>query len=127
MRAAASAVLGSSQRAPPPETQKIFAHFELNLNRMVDLARSAGAEVVFITPVSNIASCSPFKSQPRAGLERDAAKRFGALMQAGTEASDAEDWQRATLLFEQAREIDDRYAELHYRLGLALFQIERYE
>ena len=38
-------------------------------NCMVDIARSVGAEVLLVTPASNLRHCAPFKSEHRAGLD----------------------------------------------------------
>jgi tetratricopeptide (TPR) repeat protein len=84
-----------------------FEHFRYNLNRMVDLARSKGAQVVFIAPVSNLKDSSPFKSEP---LQLDAAAAASA---------DAGDWDAAVA-------IHPRHAGLHYELGRALYALERY-
>ena len=42
--------------------KQILEHYEWNLHKMVDLARSVGAKVVFIKPASNLKDSSPFKS-----------------------------------------------------------------
>ncbi len=42
--------------------QKVLNHYEFNLNRMVAIARDAGAQIVFIDPASNEKDCSPFKT-----------------------------------------------------------------
>ena len=44
--------------------KKIVGHYELSLDRMVTLARSAGAEIVFVRPACKLLHCSPFKSVP---------------------------------------------------------------
>ncbi len=48
--------------------EAVAAHFRFNLNRMIDRAERAGARVLLVTPVSNLADFSPFKSQSTAGL-----------------------------------------------------------
>ena len=50
--------------------RKVLAHYRFNLERMTDIARSAGAQVIFVTPASNLRSCAPFKSESRKGLPR---------------------------------------------------------
>lgn len=41
----------------------VVGHYERNLLRMIWIAESAGAEIVFVTPASNEKDCSPFKSE----------------------------------------------------------------
>jgi len=48
--------------------EQVIEHFRYNLVRMIDVARSAGAEVLLISPASNLRSASPFKSEHREGL-----------------------------------------------------------
>ncbi len=92
--------------------QQVFEHFRYNLNRMVDIARASGAAIVFVTPASNLAGCSPFKSEPSTN-----AAELDALLDAATSV---EDWTAAVA-------VDPRYAESHYRLGLALLEAGRYD
>jgi hypothetical protein len=47
----------------------VAAHMRFNLRRMVDLAEKAGARILFVTPASNLAAFSPFKSQSSEGLD----------------------------------------------------------
>jgi hypothetical protein len=49
---------------------QILLHYRISLARMVDIARSAGAEVIFVTPASNPRDWTPFKSQHTDGLGR---------------------------------------------------------
>ena len=49
-------------------SNKVAEHFQFNLNRMVEIAQSCGAKIVFITPAANLADCSPFKSEFRDGF-----------------------------------------------------------
>src|SRR5690606_4964545 len=43
--------------------EQVLAHFELNLVRMAQIARSCGAELVLVVPAVNLKDCSPFKSE----------------------------------------------------------------
>ena len=47
---------------------QVLAHFEEALNRIVDIAATAGADVIFVDPASNLKDYSPFKNQHRSGL-----------------------------------------------------------
>jgi tetratricopeptide (TPR) repeat protein len=102
-----------------------FEHFRYNLNRMVDLARSSGARVVLITPVSNLKDSSPFKSEPSA-LEPAASNRRREVEAAASAAAGSDDWEKAARLYAEAVAIDNRDAGLHYQLGRALYQLQRY-
>ena len=49
--------------------ENILEHYRLSLERMVALARSVDAEVIFVTPASSQNDCTPFKSQHTPGLD----------------------------------------------------------
>jgi len=46
-----------------PLHAKIHQEYRENLNSMVNMAQSAGAQVVLITPASSLRNCRPFKSE----------------------------------------------------------------
>tara|TARA_R110002049_G_scaffold4601_5_gene32731 strand:+ start:1019799 stop:1021730 length:1932 start_codon:yes stop_codon:yes gene_type:complete len=48
----------------------VVRHYTANLHRMVAIAETAGAKIVFVTPASNEMDCSPFKSEPHADSHR---------------------------------------------------------
>ena len=107
--------------------ERAIAHFRFNLDRMIDIARSAGAEVLLVTPASNLKDCSPFKSEHRDDLGSSEMERFGALYKAAEQAREAGELEQALESLDEAATIDDRYAELHYRRGRLLVELERYE
>lgn len=98
----------------------VLEHFELNLRRMVRIARDHGAEVVFVQPVSNVADFSPFRSQHSPDLDPTAVTRFTDLLQASRQRLDSRDAAGAVAALREAVEIDPRHAEAWFRLGRAL-------
>ena len=106
---------------------QVFRHFELNLNRMIDIAWAVGAQVVLVTPAGNLRDCGPFKSEHRSGLTHADAERFGALLDAAA-AARADDYpQRALAALDAAVALDNRHAEAHYQRGRALVELGRHE
>jgi len=105
----------------------ILQHYRISLERMVELARSVGAKVVFVTPASNLKDCTPFKSQHSDGLDAAAQQRSEKLLEAAKEALGREDWQAALSSLDTALAFDPRDAELLYRRGQALFALGRYD
>ncbi|MHB8902100.1 MAG: tetratricopeptide repeat protein [Thermoguttaceae bacterium] len=106
--------------------QQVLDHYRYNLGRIVEIARSAGAEVVFVTPASNLLDCSPFKSEHRSGLGLPERSRWDALFQDAEKAIRQARWDDAVTALDEAATIDDRYAHLHYFRGRALYQLGRY-
>ena len=107
--------------------RQIITHYRLNLMRMVRIARSADADIVFVQPAINIKDMSPFKSEHRDGLDEQAQQDWEALYQRAADLQEAGDLPGSLRVYQQAREIDDRYADVHYRIGQALFSLGRYE
>ena len=107
--------------------QQIITHYGLEMQRMVRIARSADAGIIFIKPAINLKDMSPFKSEHRKGLDEQARKDWQALYQRAAGLDEAGNVTGALALYRQALPIDDRYAELHYRIGRALFRLKRYK
>jgi tetratricopeptide (TPR) repeat protein len=106
---------------------RVVEHFRYNLARMIDVARLAGAEVVVVTPATNLRDCSPFKSEHRAGLSRDDRKRFVAELEKARAAHKSERWKEALAAVDAAIGIDERFADAHYVRGQILEGLARYQ
>jgi tetratricopeptide (TPR) repeat protein len=106
--------------------KQVIEHYRYNLVRMIDIARSAGAEVLLITPASNLSGASPFKSEHRAGLTEAEMNRWLELYRSSQQVLGQQDPAGALRLLDQAAKIDDRYAFLHFIRGLALERMGRY-
>ncbi len=107
--------------------EQILMHYRISLERMADIARSAGAEVVFVTPASNLRDSSPFKSEHTEGLDKTAEGRSAALLANARELIRQSEWSQSVELLDQALAIDPEYAELHYQRGSSLMALGRYE
>jgi tetratricopeptide (TPR) repeat protein len=106
--------------------QHILTHYRLNLLRMLKLARSVDADILFVQPAVNLKDMSPFKSAHRDGLNEAALQAWQALYTRAGELQAAGDAAAALAVYREALTIDDRYAELHYRMGHVLFSLGRY-
>jgi tetratricopeptide (TPR) repeat protein len=106
--------------------EQVLGHYRLSLTRMVRIAESAGADVMFVTPASNLKNCSPFKSQHTDGLgESDRARSKELLVRAHGRIRDSK-WRLALELLDEAIAVDPRFAELHYRRGKALLALDEH-
>ncbi len=110
-----------------PLKEQILAHFRFNLGRMASLARSAGADILFIQPPVNLKDFSPFKSQHRENLTEERLDEWNRLVDQGARAMSAGKHREARHAYEQAAQIDDRYAQLHYDLGRTLFALKEFD
>lgn len=105
---------------------QVIEHLRFNLTRCVGLARHAGARVVLVTPASNLRECSPFKSEHRADLPEAERQRWTTLVDNATSAHERGAHAHALQLVENAAQIDDRHAALHYLRGQFLYALERF-
>jgi tetratricopeptide (TPR) repeat protein len=106
---------------------QILNHYSFNLERMVLLAEEAGAGIIFVTPVVNLKDVSPFKSEFKEGLSAQAMDLFNGLLEKGIKLHEEGNPSGALQVYKQAFEIDNRYAELYFRIGRALFDLKGYE
>lgn len=102
-------------------------HYRHNLTRMVELAGSAGAEVLIVVPAANLRNCSPFKSQHRAGLLPKDLARWQEHFDRAEAYRAAGNFQAALKDLNQAVGLDARYAELHFQRGHVLHSLGQYE
>jgi tetratricopeptide (TPR) repeat protein len=107
--------------------EKILEHYRISLERMVTLARSVDARVIFVTPASNRKDCTPFKSQHTPGLDPSTRVRVEEMLAKAKEAMEYKNWQGALNLLAAASDVDPRHAELQYRRGQALLALERFD
>jgi tetratricopeptide (TPR) repeat protein len=106
---------------------EVITHYRFNLRRMVTIAESAGSRIIFVTPASNLKDMPPFKSENRAGMTDAEKKVWNSLYNDGKELQAAGKPAEALAKFNEALRIDNRYADLHFRVGRALFALKRFE
>jgi tetratricopeptide (TPR) repeat protein len=106
---------------------QIMDHYKFNLKRMGIIARSAGSEVIFIKPASNIKDISPFKSEHKEGLTETEKKQWLSLYEEGDKFRKSGELTGSLAAFDKASAIDDLYADLHFRRGQVLFRMGRYD
>ena len=106
---------------------KVLRHYELNLQRMVSVARSANAEIVFVTPASNLRDCWPFKSESATTDSEDASTENSERMQEIRSMLEKEHFTDALLLCESILLSDPRNAEANFQAGRSLFGLDRFE
>ncbi len=109
-----------------PLRDQILDHYRFSLQRMVEMARSVGARIVFIVPASNIRESSPFKSQHRDGLTDSETKRWHELYDLAKKDLGSSSPTNSLALLDQAAALDDRYSQLHFARGRGLEKLGRY-
>lgn len=99
--------------------EKVLLHFRRNLDRMVDLAETAGAKIVFVIPQSNDADWAPFRSEPSPRLSKQLRAEFDRLYRQGVALRRAGKVDKAVEILHRAAAIGGRHAGAHYELGRA--------
>ena len=119
--------LGSAIAPDDPRRGTVRDHFRANLRDVLHIVRDAGARAVVATVATNLRDFAPLASLHRSDLcAADRAewdRRFAAAeaAEAGGRLTQAIDH------YQRALEVDDRYAEAHYRLGRGLLALGRYD
>jgi len=102
---------------------KILTHYQVSLKRMVNIAGSANAEVIFVKPASNLKDFSPFKSEHTDGLSESDRLRAEDLLANAIQLMRKSRWSEALEVLDEGVVIDPRFAEFHYRRGKVLFAL----
>lgn len=106
--------------ASDPRLRAVYDHLQANLEAIYETALESGAGVVACTVASNLRHCTPFGSLHRDGLTGKALGRWEELYKAGTGLEDAGRHAEALEKYTAALAIDDRFADLHFRMGNCL-------
>lgn len=104
----------------------ILHHYRISLERMVGLARSAGAQIIFVTPASNLKDCTPFKSEHTQELGQADRQNSAQILAQAEDAIRRKNWHQAIDLLDKAVSMDPRHAELQYRRGQVLLALGRF-
>jgi tetratricopeptide (TPR) repeat protein len=103
--------------ADDPALARVYQNFQRNLSDILAVARQAGAPVLISTVGANLKDSAPFGSQHRKGLAARDLERWQALVRDGAALEDGGKPQAALDRYRSAAAIDDRYAELQFRIG----------
>lgn len=109
------------------KAEAINRHFRYNLEKMVEVAEDHGIGIVFVVPPANDKDFSPFKSQTCGSLRGDARTRWLRYYEGGRALLAQGDVVNAVKALERARELDACHADLWFRLGKALFALNRHD
>jgi tetratricopeptide (TPR) repeat protein len=109
------------QQVPPDDPRRgvVHAAFDRNLDDLVQVGLSSGAQVMLSTVAVNLRDCAPFGSMHRRGLTELGAEEWGELFEQAATFHQEEQWAEAARWYRAASALDDQHAELAYRMGLS--------
>jgi tetratricopeptide (TPR) repeat protein len=119
--------LGHQVAADDPRLETVYRHFQANLEDIRRLAQQQGIPLVLCTVASNLKDSPPFASRHRPDLTEVQKEQWQKLYDQGVAAEAANDWEGATKPYLDAAHIDDRYADLQFRLGRCYWQTGQFE
>jgi tetratricopeptide (TPR) repeat protein len=111
--------------ADDPRLLPTYDNFSQNLRDILSIARRVGAPVILSTVAVNLKDCPPFASQHRADLRPDELHAWESIYRAGVELEQHQQWPEALAKYESAARLDDRFAELQFRMGACLAALGR--
>lgn len=100
-----------------PGRDHVYRNYRKNLSRICRYALDAGADVVVSTVGVNLRDCPPLGSLHRGNLAPSERQQWDRLYQDGIGFESTGDFERALFSYRRTLEIDDCYAELHFRMA----------
>ncbi|MEN6427210.1 MAG: tetratricopeptide repeat protein [Phycisphaerales bacterium] len=100
-----------------PERDWVYRNFRVNLERICRYSLDAGAGVIVSTVGVNLRDCPPLGSLHRRDLTAPQREQWDRLYQEGVGFETQGDVEQAACCYGKAMEIDDHYAELHFRMA----------
>ena len=107
--------LDQQVRANDPRMGVVYDHFARNLSDIIRAGRHSGAGIVVSTVAVNLRDCAPFASEHRQGLTGAEKSKWQLLFQNGMAAQSAGNMKDAAGWYREAAQMDDGFAELHFR------------
>jgi tetratricopeptide (TPR) repeat protein len=103
--------------ATDPRLQRVYRHFEVNLEKIIRIATRSGSQLMLCTVASNLKDCPPFASRHGADLGDAEKAQWKRIYQEGISQEAAGHHGEAVTSYLAAAELDDRFADLQFRLA----------
>jgi tetratricopeptide (TPR) repeat protein len=109
--------LDKQVRYDSPHMNLVYGYFEKNLNDICTIAHQAEAPVIVSTVGCNLKDCPPFASLHKPALDESEKQKWQQLYDQGIVYETVADYNQAIQNYLAATQIDDTFAENHFRLG----------
>jgi tetratricopeptide (TPR) repeat protein len=118
--------LGKQVRSDAPSMEKLYHYFQRNLEEICRVAGKNGIKTIVSTVGTNLKNSPPFASLHRMDMTKSEEEEWITRYQAGIELESAGMYDQAIREYLKAAQIDDRFANLQYRLGRCYWYLGRY-
>jgi tetratricopeptide (TPR) repeat protein len=113
--------------ADDPRLETVYRHFKRNLEDIRGAARKSNSRIIFCTVGSNLKDSPPFASLHRPDLNETDQKNWEEIYQQAVVYESGGNYAKAVEMYLAAAEIDDRYADLQFRLGRCFWAMGEYD
>ncbi|MBW7990661.1 MAG: tetratricopeptide repeat protein [Planctomycetes bacterium] len=119
--------LDNQVRADTPPLEAVYRNFQRNLKDIRRIVLKSGSKTIFCTVGSNLKDSPPFASLHRPDLTPVEMKKWDDIYRQGAEHELKGDYADAVECYLEAVKIDDRYADLQFRLARCYWAAAEYE
>ncbi len=118
----------NKQLAPDdPRLETVYQHFRTNLRDMLQIFAHRKVPVLLCTVAVNLRDCPPFASLHRADLSRKTLEEWQICYKKGIILDESGEIASALTAYQNALELDDRHAELHYRIARCALHLQEFD
>ncbi len=118
--------VGNNVSADDPRREMVCRNFKGNLEDIVHAGLGSGAKILLNTVAVNLKDCPPFASLHSAHLSAADRATFDRLYAEGSQAESRGGFKEAAQLYEQAAQLDPRFADLQYHWANCLLQLAQF-
>jgi len=120
--------IGNQIRRDDKQMPYVYSHFRDNLEDIIRITQKSGAKVIVSTVAVNLKDCPPLGSLHKANFSNEQKQQFDSLYQKGVWLEETGgDIKGAIDKYLAAAEIDDTYAELHFRIGRCEWNLGQFD
>ena len=119
--------LNNQIRADTPPLEAIYRNFQRNLKDIRRISSKSGSKTIFCTVGSNLKDSPPFASLHRPDLTPAEMKKWDDIYRQGAERELQGNYADAIECYLEAAKIDDRYADMQFRLARCYWAAAEYE
>ena len=119
--------LNNQVRADAPPLEAVYRNFQRNLIDIRRISSKSGSKTIFCTVGCNLKDSPPFASLHRPDLTPAEMKKWDDIYRQGDEHELQGNYADAIECYLEAAKIDDRYADLQFRLARCYWTAAEYE